>query len=258
MKRLAPLLIPLAALALLSFLLPRAQERKLGHDDTPMLPGGEWRVHDGARPQPPIVTPGVGTAPPSDAIVLFDGTNLDAWKSVKGEEKWELVDGVMEVNGTGSLETCQHFGDLQLHLEWASPTEVKGEDQGRGNSGVFLMGLYEVQILDSFENRTYPDGQAAAIYGVQPPLVNACRGPGEWQSFDIFFEAPIFEEGELVSPARTTVIHNGVLVQHHAEFLGASTYRKLPVYSPHPPTGPLLLQDHWCPIHFRNIWVRPL
>ena len=244
---------------LLSFAVPQSQDRKLGFDDTPFLPGGKWHVHDGTRPQPPIVTPGIGTAPPSDAVVLFDGTNLDGWRNITGKEKWNLVDGVMEVKpNVGSMETIETFGDMQLHIEWASPAEVMNEDQLRGNSGVFLMGKYEVQILDSFENLTYPDGQAAALYGMHPPLVNASRGPGEWQSYDILFEAPVFEGDELVSPAVATVLHNGVLVHHRAEFLGASTYRKLPKYSPHAPEGPIQLQDHWFPVRFRNIWARRL
>lgn len=259
MNRPLSLLVPFAALVLLSFLLPQDGERKLGFDDTPFLPGGEWRVHDGTRPLAPIVTPGVGTAPPSDAIVLFDGTHLDAWRSVKeGKEKWKLVDGAMEVNDTASMETIQHFGDMQLHLEWASPSEVTSQDQGRGNSGVFLMGKYEVQILDCYDNVTYADGQTAALYGQHPPLANACRPPGEWQTYDILFTAPVFEGEELVSPAKVTVLHNGVLVQHGTEFIGEATYRQVAVYSPHAPEGPIELQYHWCPVRFRNIWVRPL
>ena len=263
MNKLTVPLTVLAACALLSFALPARelqQDRKIGFDDTPFLPGGKWRVHDGTRPQPPIVTPGIGTAPPSDAVVLFDGTNLDAWRNVKGkEEKWMLVEGgAMEVTNAGSMETIEHFGSCQLHLEWATPAKVEKNDQLRGNSGVFLMGLYELQILDSYENVTYADGSAGALYGQHPPLVNASRPPGEWQSFDIVFEAPVFEEEKLVSPAIITVLHNGVLVHHHAEFIGLATYRELAKYSPHPPEGPLRLQDHWFPVRFRNIWVRRL
>ncbi|MEW6071289.1 MAG: DUF1080 domain-containing protein [Planctomycetota bacterium] len=246
---LLPSLVPLAA----------RQEKRAGPEDAPFLPGSQWRVHDRTRPAPPVVVPGVGAAPPSDAIVLFAGTSLEAWRNADGGEPWDIADGAMVVKpNAGSIETVEHFGDVQLHLEWAAPAEVAGDGQGRGNSGVFLMGLYEVQILDSYENATYPDGQAAALYGMHPPLVNACRPPGEWQSYDIFFRAPVFRGTELVSPAAVTVLHNGVVVHHAAEFLGASTHGKLPVYVPHAPAGPILLQDHWYPVRFRNIWARRL
>ncbi len=261
MKRLTIPLSILATFALLSFALPLQQGRKIGFDDTPLLPGGKWRVHDGSRPQPPIVTPGVGTAPPSDAVVLFDGTGLDAWKRTEGgDPRWKLVEGgAMEVTkDAGNIETREHFGDCQLHIEWATPAEVMNEGQFRGNSGILMMGKYEVQILDSFENQTYPDGQAGALYGMHPPLVNASRRPGEWQSYDIVFEAPVFEEGKLVSPATATVLHNGVLVQHRTEFLGATVYKKVAVYRPHAPEGPVEIQDHWYPNRFRNIWIRRL
>ncbi len=227
----------------------------------------DWAIHDLERPQPPLVTAGTfGTEdapgkPPSDAIVLFDGTDLSAWKSSKdgGAAGWKVENGYMEVvKGTGSIETKQAFGDIQLHVEFRTPTPPEDEGQGRGNSGVFLMGRYEVQILDSHENPTYPDGQAAALYGQCPPMVNASRRPGEWQSFDIVFRAPRFKDGELAAPAAVTVIHNGLVVHHDREFIGATTHKKLARYEPHPPEGPIQLQDHGNPIRFRNVWVRPL
>ena len=229
-----------------------------GYTDTPYLPGGEWRVHDSARPQPRAVTPGEAGRPPSDATVLFDGASLDAWRAGEGAAGWELADGAMVVNGTGSIETREHFGDCQLHLEWSAPEEVSGASQGRGNSGVFLMGRYEIQILDSFENPTYADGGAGALYGQAPPAVNAARAPGEWQSFDILFRAPRFEKGELRSPAHATVLHNGVCIHDAVEFQGATAHRALAAYSEHAPEGPIGLQDHGNPVRFRNVWVRPL
>ena len=263
MNKVAVPLALLASTALLSFALPVRElqdEHKVGFTDTPFLPGGKWRVGDSSRPQPPVVTPGIGTAPPSDAIVLFDGTGLDAWQNKKADqrdEKWKLVEnGAMEVTDAGSMETVQSFGSIQLHLEWASPEKIERDGQFRGNSGVILMGYYEVQILDSFENPTYADGTAGAMYGQYPPLVNASRGPGEWQSFDIIFEAPVFEGEELVSPAVVTVLHNGVLIHHRREFVGRVAYKAVGRYSPHPAEQPLLLQDHWFPVRFRNIWVR--
>jgi hypothetical protein len=229
-----------------------------GYDDTPFLPGGEWRVHDRARPRAPVVKPGTGGAPPSDAIVLFDGKDLSKWKGRDGGARWRIVDGAMEVNGTGDIETRESFGDCQLHVEWATPAVVTKESQGRGNSGVFLMGRYEVQILDSFENPSYADGEAAALYGQRPPLANASRGPGEWQSYDILWRAPRFEGDRFVTPAVITVFHNGVAVHHASEVIGATVHRAVATYSPHAPTGPIRLQDHGDPVRFRNIWIRPL
>jgi hypothetical protein len=164
----------------------------------------------------------------------------------------------MEVNGTGDIRTRQEFGDCQLHIEWATPKPPSGTSQGSGNSGVFLMGRYEIQVLNSHDNKTYPDGQAAAVYGQSPPLVNASREPGAWQTYDIIFTAPRFRDGELLQPARVTVIHNGVLVHHAKEILGSTAHRTAPAYQPHGPTGPLVLQDHGNPIRFRNIWIRRL
>ncbi len=239
----------------LSFFLA-SQDGPVGYDDGPVIPGTSWRVHDSKRPAPPVVAPGDAGAPPSDAIVLFDGKDLAAWRSGDGDAKWKLAGGAMEVNGTGNLVTRESFGDCQLHIEWATPAEPRGESQGRGNSGVFLMGRYEVQILDSFESRTYADGQAAALYGQRPPLVNASRPPGAWQTYDIVFRAPRFEDGKLPTHASVTVLHNGVVVHHAAEIQGGTVHRALPTYTPHEPEAPLVLQDHGDPVRFRNIWIR--
>lgn len=209
-----------------------------------------------ATREPPAVDPG---PPPSDAVILFDGTHLEAWEDEQGRPaRWKLEDGAMVVNGTGNLRTRRAFADCQLHIEWATPAKVEGEGQGRGNSGVFLMGRYEVQILDSWQNPTYFTGQAGAIYGQTPPLVNASRPPGHWQSYDIIFRAPRRDaSGRVIQPARITVFHNGVLVQDHVEIRG-STYLDPPRYEPHPEKAPLMLQDHGNPVRFRNIWIREL
>ncbi len=223
-----------------------------------------WKAHDWDRPTPPVVQPGDGclpVPPPSDAIVLFDGTNLDAWRSADGgESKWVIQDGVMEsVPNSGYVFTEQEFGDCQLHVEWASPAKVQGSSQGRGNSGVFLMGLFEVQVLDSFENRTYADGSAGSIYGQFPPLVNVSRKPGEWQSYDIIFNRPRFDEDKrLVSPARLTVLHNGVVIQNATEPYGGTSWLVRNPYEPIPDKLPLSLQDHGNPVRYRNIWIRNL
>jgi hypothetical protein len=235
------------------------QEQKPGYDDTPLLPGQEWKVHDSQRPRPVVVHPArEHGAAPSDAQVLFDGKDLKHWAAGDGEAGWEVEDGFMSVNGTGNITTRDHFGDMQLHIEWASPTHVEGESQGRGNSGVFLMGRYEIQVLDSFENESYADGQAAAMYGQYPPAVNASRSPGEWQTYDILWQAPRFEGEQLASPGVVTVVHNGVVVHHAREFMGPSAHRSLPEYKPHAPRGPIVLQDHGNPVRYRNIWVREL
>lgn len=206
-------------------------------------------------PEPPLVTPGEGTAPPSDAIVLFDGTDLSQWD---GGDRWEIVDGAA-VPRRGGIRTKESFGDCQLHVEWATPTEIEGSGQGRGNSGVYLMGRYEVQILDSYDNETYFDGQAAAIYKQSPPMVNASRAPGEWQTYDIVFHAPRFDdEGAVVRPTTITVLHNGVLVQDHFELSGETAWHKPPAYEAHPERLPLQLQFHGNPVRFRNIWLREL
>ncbi|MFT4538979.1 MAG: hypothetical protein ACI841_000683 [Planctomycetota bacterium] len=236
----------------------KAIDDKLGYDDTPFLPGGEWRVHDGTRPQPRIVTPGASSSAPSDATVLFDGTDLSAWQGNKGDAQWTIEDGAMVVNGTGAIRTREEFGDVQLHVEFATPSEVKGNSQGRGNSGVFLLGRYEIQVLDSYDNKSYPDGQASSLYGQYPPQVNACRSPGEWQAYDIFFQAPRFDGDTLLSPALVTVIHNGVLVHHAKEYLGPTRHKQVASYSKHASTGPIQLQDHSNPVRYRNIWVRDI
>jgi 3-keto-disaccharide hydrolase len=231
--------------------------KNLGYDDTPMLPGTPWHVHDGKRPQPPVVNP---DPVPSDAVVLFDGTDLSGWVSGDGSAAgWKVRDGYMEVApGTGNIRTVEEFGDCQLHLEWAAPAVVKGESQGRGNSGVFLMGRYEIQVLDCYNNLTYPDGTTGAIYGQFPPLANPCRKPGEWQTYDIIWEAPQFEGTSVVKPAYVTVLLNGVVLHHRTELRGVTNHRVVTTYEPHPPVGPLVLQDHGDLVRFRNIWYRPL
>ena len=237
-----------------------------GFTDTPMLPGARWHVHDPARPHPAVVTPGatVGAAP-SDAVVLFDGHDLSKWahhgegadSSKLLDPKWNVRDGYFETGArTGSLYSRQSFGDMQLHVEWAAPSTIAGNSQGRGNSGVYAMGLYEIQVLDSYDNRTYADGQAGAMYGQWPPLVNAARKPGEWQSYDIVFEAPRFDNGKLVTPAFQTVCWNGVVIHNHKEVMGATIYRNVATYSPHAAELPIMLQDHNNPVRYRNIWVR--
>jgi hypothetical protein len=237
------------------------QERQVGYSDTPMLPGNRWHVHDGKRPQPVVVTPGdPASTPPSDAVVLFNGRDLDKWQSANGgPARWTIDSGALVVAPkTGNIATKETFGDCQLHIEWASPSPAKGEDQDRGNSGVFLMSRYEIQVLDSFQNLTYPDGQAAAIYGQFPPLVNASRRPGEWQSYDIVFTAPRFKGDSVETPASVTVIHNGVVVHNHTAILGTTGHRVLGSYSAHPAAAPLMLQDHAHPVRYRNIWIRSL
>jgi hypothetical protein len=230
----------------------------LGYTDTPMLPGVPYRVHDPARPHPAVVGPGaqVGAAP-SDAIVLFSGKDLSAWTAPK--TPWKVESGYVEVvPNAGDLTTKESFGDVQLHVEWAAPAQVRGTSQNRGNSGIFLQGRYEVQVLDSFENPTYADGQAGAIYGQFPPLVNPARKPGEWQAYDIVFEAPRFENERLVRPAYLTVFLNGVLLHHRRELMGPTVHRALPRYTAHPESAPIVLQDHQQPVRYRNIWVRRL
>lgn len=205
-------------------------------------------------PEPAIVDPGPVGGAPSDAVVLFDGKDMSAWE---GGDKWLVDNGVATSRG-GDIRTKASFGDCQLHLEWASPDVVSGSGQGRGNSGVFLGNLYEVQILDSFDNKTYFDGQAAALYKTKPPLVNACRGPGQWQTYDIIYNAPRFDEhGTIVKPGYLTVLHNGVLVQNHTEILGETAYEFPPIFKPHG-AAPIRIQFHGNPVRFRNIWLRDI
>ena len=212
--------------------------------------------------EPKIIDPGDATRAPSDAIVLFDGKDLSKWVSAKdgGPAKWEVKDGAFVVaRGTGDIKTKQEFDDIQLHIEWATPSEVVGESQGRGNSGVFLQGLYELQVLDSYNNKTYFYGQAGSVYKQYPPLVNASRKPGEWQIYDVIYHAPIFaEDGKVKKKATITALHNGVLIQDNSEIYGPTTHEPVfPKYEKHG-KGPLKLQDHGNPIRFRNVWVREL
>ena len=211
--------------------------------------GVEWQ-------EPPVVTPGAtDDAPPSDAIVLFDGTNLGQWE---GGEKWLVQDGIA-IPQEEKIQSKQHFGDIQLHIEWSAPTEIRGSGQGRGNSGVYLMGMYEVQVLDSYQNETYFDGQAGSIYKQTPPMANAMRRPGEWNAYDIVFNAPEFRSnGDLEKPGYVTLIHNGILALNHFELLGPSGFTAAPHYEPHAETGPIVLQFHGDPVQYRNIWVREL
>ncbi len=211
-------------------------------------------------PVPPAVSTSGAQGVPSDAIILFDGTDLSAWRGERGGEPgWVVKDGVVTVGAGGGIVTRRGFGDCQLHLEWRSPAPPKGDGQNRGNSGVYLQRRYEVQILDSHQNSTYVNGQAGAIYKQHPPLVNASRPPGEWQVYDIIFRAPRFApDGGLRSPAVMTVLHNGVLIQNHAELAGPTAWKGRPPYEAHPLEQPLLLQNHGAPVSFRNIWIRPL
>ena len=226
----------------------------------------QWPVHSLERPKPPVVNPGPAGPPapvPSDAIVLFDGRSLDAWETADSlalPPRWKVTGSFMEVAaGTGGIRTRKSFGDVQLRVEWASPTPPRGEGQDRGNSGVFLMGRYEVQVLDSYRSDTYADGQASALYGQYPPLVNASRAPGEWQSYDIVFHRPHFNaDGSLQSPARVTVFHNGVLVHDNVALKGATAHAREATYVAHEDRVPIMLQDHGHPVRFRNIWVREL
>jgi hypothetical protein len=227
-----------------------------------------WAVHDHNRPQPKIVTPGTFSSqeqpgkPPSDAIILFDGSDLSKWEADEGNgvaTKWVVKNGAMEcVPGSGYVRTRDKFGDCQLHVEWAAPTKAEGESQGRGNSGVFLMGLVEVQVLDNYNNPTYADGMAGSVYGVNPPMVNALRPPGEYQAYDIVFRRPIYKDGKVVDPGYVTVFVNGVLVQDHTMLEGGTGHMARSKPGPFPEVGSLKLQDHGNPVRYRNIWYRPL
>lgn len=222
-----------------------------------------WKAHDMSRPRPAKVVSRMQlpVAPPSDAVVLFDGGDLAQWRAADGgAAKWIVKDGNMEaVAGGGPIYTRRGFGDVQLHIEWAAPTPGRGKGQGRGNSGVFLMGTYEIQVLDSYENVTYADGQAGAVYGQYPPLVNAARPEGEWQAYDIVFRRPRFKpDGSVLQPARVTVLHNGILVQDNSEVWGPTSWLQHLPYESHPDRLPLSLQDHGNPVLYRNIWLREL
>jgi len=241
-----------------------------GFQDTPLEPDGKWHVHDPARPQPPVVAPGKSVVDaPSDAEVLFAGKGLEKWQSMSGARAtWKTNEDYVETAARGgSIRTRGTWADFQLHVEWATPNPPHGEGQGRGNSGILINNMYEVQVLDSYQAKTYPDGQAGAIYGQRPPLVNASKAPGEWQSYDILFESPRWnEQGELTKKAVITVLHNGVVVQNHYELIGgtdgvnnAVPYRSLSKYPPpHAPEVFIALQDHANPVRYRNIWIRSL
>jgi len=232
----------------------------IGYKDTPVLPWCGYHVHDPDRPAPPKVTPGrlgieekTGTAP-SNAVVLFDGASLSEWKA----SNWKIENGEL-IAVSGNLITNKAFGNCQLHLEWQAPGPPQGHMFDRGNNGVMLMGLFEIQIYDSYTEKLYPDGQAASVYGQTPPMVNACRKPGQWQTFDIIFYAPVFKDGRLEKPAFVTVLHNGLLVHHNQKIYGPTGHRILPEYDkPIPEKLPLILSAHNNPVRFRNIWIRPL
>ncbi len=240
------------------------QSSNLGYDDTPMQPNGKWHIHDSKRPQPRLVTPGV-TNPnpvpaPADATVLLgERDDLSAWQMIDGSRPtWLMKNGILET-GKGLLRTKAEFTDLQLHVEFATPTQVKGESQGRGNSGVFLAGKFEIQVLDSYQNPTYPDGQAAAMYGQFPPLVNASRPPGAWQTYDIVFTAPRFTpQGAVEKPAAATIFHNGIVVHNATPFWGPTAHKQIDAYTPATAKGPIALQDHGNPVRYRNVWIRGL
>lgn len=233
----------------------QAKNNDLGYTDTPMLPGLPYRVHDPTRPHPAQVTAEPGAAP-SDAIVLFNGRDLSQW-TFKNDRSWKIDGGVLEVvPGAGDMTSKEKFGDIQLHLEFAAPVPVRNTSQNRGNSGIFLQGLYEIQVLDDWDNPTYADGQTGAIYGQWPPLVNPARKPGEWQVYDIVFEAPRMEGERVLKPAYVTVLLNGVLLHNHKELMGPTVHRALAKYAAQPAEGPIVLQDHQQPVRYRNIWVR--
>ena len=237
----------------------QTQKAPTGYDDTPLQPDGKWKVHDGNRPRPKVVTPGalVPMPPPADAIVLVgSGSDLSHWQTASGAPvPWTMANGVLET-GKGMIQTKATFTDVQLHVEFATPSQVSGDSQERGNSGVFLSGVFEIQVLDSFNNLSSADGQAAAMYGQHPPLVNASRGPGEWQSYDILFKAPRFNGNDVATPAIVTVLHNGVVVHNARAFWGGTAHKRIDPYRPAMARGPIRLQDHGNPVRYRNIWVR--
>jgi hypothetical protein len=227
----------------------------------------QWAPNDRNRPEPPIITPGTESSqaepgrPPSDATVLFNGKDLSNWESIKGgPAKWTVGNGYFQVQpGTGDIQTKAAYGDCQLHVEWATPNPPTGKDQDRGNSGVFLHALYEIQVLDSYDNVTYADGEAAAVYGQYPPLVNAARKPGVWQMYDIVFHGARFDaSGNLTRHANVAVFYNGVLVQDRVEIMGPTAHHERPPYKPVPEKLPLRLQDHHHPVRYRNLWIREL
>jgi hypothetical protein len=235
----------------------------LGYRDTKVLPGQKWKVHDIDRPRPRAIDPGTpGTQeragrPPSDAIILFDGNDMSKWQwPARG---WKLENGYVEVMAKGqSLQTKDSYGDMQLHVEWTVPPNPPRTGQWRGNSGIILMGRYEVQVLDSYDAATYADGQAASMYGQFPPLVNASRPPGQWQMYDIIFETPRFDGSKMTRPPVVTVLHNGVVVHNHQAFIGQMAHRVHKPFEPHGPEAPLVIQNHDVPVRYRSIWLREL
>ncbi len=254
----------IALIAGLALAAPGAAQDRPGFTDTPVLPDGKWRVHDAARPAPTVVAPAAqpGGAP-ADAIILFDGTSTDQWQGQRGA--WPVADGAMTVpsrassGGENNLVSKRSFGDVQLHLEFRSPNPPTKASQDRGNSGIWFMQRYELQILDGYRNPTYADGTVGAVYGWKPPLANAARAPGAWQSYDVVFERPRFAaDGKLLRPAYVTAFLNGVLVQNHQAMLGTTIWKKVATYEAHGDAAPIQLQDHDSPVSFRNIWVRPL
>ncbi len=264
--------LKLSAAAAVAGAVPAAAQQQpnpdLGFTDTPMLPNLPWHVHDPNRPHPKVVTPAAAPGgAPSDATVLFEGKDLSKWvqrgrgpnRGQMTSAQWKVENGYFVVGGgTGDLLTREKFGDCQLHVEWSSPPEVRGNSQARGNSGVLLMARYEIQVLDAWDNPTYADGQAGAIYGQWPPLAAPGRKPGEWNTYDIVFEAPRFEGEKLVKPAYFTVFYNGVVVHNRKESMGPMVYRQVAHYTPHAPEDSLMLQDHNNPVRYRNIWIRRL
>lgn len=260
MKRIPRSLEALVCFLMLSMMVIQpALSQQVGQHDSK-----QWKVHDLNRPKPEVVTPPaqvLPVPPPADAVVLFNGNDLSGWEATDGTPtKWVVKDGNMEsVAGAGYIQSKKKFGDMHLHVEWAAPLPVMGKSQGRGNSGVFLMSYYEVQVLDSYDNPTYADGQAGAIYGQYPPMVNASRPPGEWQAYDIFWTRPRFgTAGNVISPARVTVIHNGIMIQDNVELWGPTEWLQFRPYEPHADRMPLRFQDHGNPVLFRNVWVRDL
>ena len=246
--------------ALLSAACRGADQEDLGFDDTPFLPNSPWRVHDRRRPQPPVVEPGATVGqPPADAVVLFDGKDLSQWQDAKGGVPAGLEDGCINILHSGDLFTKQKFGDCQLHIEWNTPDKVDTKLRSWwGNSGVFFLGKYELQVTESRETRHKADGLAAAIYGQTPPLVNVARKPGQWQTYDVVFTVPRFDGEKLVEPAYFTVFWNGVLVHYRTACMGSTGYKVVPKYDCHHTVGPIKLQQHGSAVRFRNIWARPL
>ena len=261
MNRRTALLLSSVPLAALAAGLVYAAE---GYTDTPKQPNGKWHVHDPNRPQPPVVKPGEQFSQkadaPSDAVVLFNGKDFSKWTSANGGEvKWKIQDDYMEVTPkSGIIRTKDEFGDFQLHLEFATPEKVEGKGQGRGNNGVNIFGQYEIQVLDSYQNETYADGGAGSMYGQYPPMVNASRPPGQWQTYDIIFEGPRWDEsGKNIRKASVTLLHNGVVVHNRTEFFGRTGHKNFGNYDkPGRTKGPIELYEHGNPVRFRNIWIR--